>query len=99
MDKHQFMTPTAFQSWFFDQPEMIQNLVVGGPPFLVMMGIGLALGARFRFLALTWLLNPYVAPAFMAEQSQKEEEENAEWADNAKASVDELIARRNRRSH
>jgi hypothetical protein len=91
------MSPEQFQSWYFQQPGWVQEFVVAGPPFLVMMGIGLALGARFRLLTLAWLINPPIAAAVEIARSQSEEEAGeAEWTEGAKKAVDELVTLRRR---
>lgn len=85
-----------FSAWWSTQPEMVQELVVLGPPALVAVGIMLALGARPRFIRLAWLYNPAIAAAIDAQRRREEEEAEGEWVESAKASVDDLVARRRR---
>ena len=40
------MSTERFSAWYFAQPELIQELVVYGPPFLVSVLVCLALGGR-----------------------------------------------------
>ena len=40
------MSTERFSAWYFTQPELIQLLVLYGPPLLVSIVIGLALGGR-----------------------------------------------------
>lgn len=93
------MSVESFSAWFFEQPELIQNLVLYGPPVLVSAGITLALGGRIRMVWLSWLSNPALAASIEAERQAVEDEAAAEWTHAAKDSVDELIARRRRGIH
>ncbi|HEY1225155.1 MAG TPA: hypothetical protein VGE54_08025 [Brevundimonas sp.] len=85
-----------FGSWYFAQPRIIQELVLFGPPFLVSVAITLALGGRVRLMVLAWVFNPTVAGPLDAERGRQEDEAETAWTRDAKASVDELIARRRR---
>ena len=48
------MSTERFSAWYFTQPELIQQLVLYGPPLLVSIVIGLALGGRVRLMWLAW---------------------------------------------
>ncbi len=85
-----------FGSWYFTQPQIIQEMVLFGPPFLVSVVIALALGGRSRLMVLAWMSNPTVAGPLDAERQQGQDDAEAEWAQDARASVDELVARRRR---
>lgn len=87
-----------FSEWFIAQPDLIQRLVLFGPPLLVSAIIGVALGGSLRLTWLSWLHNPAVAAALEAER-RREQDEVEGWSDSAKASVDELVARRRRGLH
>lgn len=90
------MSTHAFSAWFFTQPGWVQELVVAGPPFVVMAAICLILGQRFRVIALAWFVNPLLAPAAAVLFAQKDEEERNDWAREARASVDEAVIARRR---
>lgn len=90
------MSVERFSAWYFTQPELVQELVVLGPPFLVAAGIMLALGARLRFIGLAWLYNPAIAAAIDGELEREKEEADGEWVESARASVDDLVARQRR---
>lgn len=96
--KGERMSTEQFQSWYLQQPGWLQEIVVAGPPSVVMVVIGLALGARFRLLTLAWFINPPVAAAIEIARSRSEEDSDpAEWTEDANKAVDELISRRGRR--
>lgn len=88
-----------FSDWYFTQPEMIQGAVLCGPPLLVSAVIVLAVGGRVRLAWLAWMDGPAVAGARDAERRLEEAGAESEWTQGAKASVDELIARRQRGLH
>ena len=90
------MSTERFSAWYFAQPELIQLLVLYGPPLLVSIVIGLALGGRLRLMLLAWTFDPAMAASLDTLRSQAEEEAETEWTHNAKASVDDLIQRRRR---
>lgn len=90
------MSVERFSAWYFTQPELVQELVVVGPPLLVAVGIMLALGARPRFIGLARLYNPAIAAAIDSQLQREEEEADGEWVESANASVDDLIARQRR---
>lgn len=91
------MSVERFSAWYFTQPELVQQLVVLGPPALVAVGIMLALGARPRFIGLVWRYNsPAIAAAIDGQLQREEEEADGEWVESANASVDDLIARQRR---
>ena len=85
-----------FSQWFFTQPEIIQRLVVYGPPLAVSALIGLGLGNGARLTWLSWLFNPAIASAIETARRIDQDEPEPDWTDTAKASVDELVARRGR---
>ncbi len=93
------MSLESFSAWFFEQPELIQNLVIYGPPALVSAGITLALGGRIRMVWLSWLSNPTLAASIDTERQAAEDEATPEWTHAAKDSIDELIARQRRGIH
>lgn len=90
------MSVERFSAWYFTQPELVQRLVVLGPPLLVSVVIMLALGARLRFIGLAWRYNPAIAAAIDGQRQREEDEAAGEWVETAKASVDDLIARQRR---
>jgi len=90
------MSAERFSAWYFTQPELIQELVVYGPPFLVSVLICLALGGRVRLMLLAWRFDPTLAASFDTLRAQAADDAEAEWTHDAKASVDELVARRSR---
>lgn len=93
------MSAERFSAWFFTQTELVQHLVVLGPPFLVSVVIGLALGGRFRLMRLAWRYNPTLASALDTLHADAESEADSEWTHAAKASVDDLVQRRRRGLH
>jgi len=90
------MSTERFSAWYFTQPELIQNLVVMGPPLLVSIIIGLALGGRLRLMLFAWRFDPPVAAALDTLCAQAEEDTDPDWTHDAKASVDDLVQRRRR---
>lgn len=90
------MSVERFSAWYFAQPELIQLLILWGPPFLVSVVIGRTLGGRLRLMVFAWLFNPTVAGPLEAERSSGEDDAGRDWALDAKISVDELVARRQR---
>ena len=88
-----------FSDWYFTQPEMIQRVVLYGPPLLVSTIIGLALGGRMRLILLAWKFGPTAAGALDSLRRDAEVEAESDWAQDARASVDELVARRQRGLH
>ena len=92
------MSIEQFSQWFFAQPEIVQRLVVYGPPLLVSAIIVLALGGSLRLSLLSWLHSPTVASALEADRRQEQDGAD-DWADSARASVDDLVARRRRGIH
>lgn len=93
------MSTERFSAWYFAQPELIQLLVLYGPPLLVSIVIGLALGGRLRLMLLAWRFNPTLAASIDTLSSQAESEADSDWTHDAKASVDDLVARRRRGLH
>ncbi len=92
------MSIEHFSEWFFTQPELVQRLVVYGPPLLVSAIIVLALGGSLRLTFLSWMHSPALASALEADR-RREQDETDGWSDSAKASVDDLVARRRRGIH
>ena len=90
------MSAERFSAWYFTQPELIQSLVLYGPPLLVSIVIGLALGGRVRLMLLAWKFDPAAGAALDTLASQAERDAESDWTHDAKASVDELVARRSR---
>jgi hypothetical protein len=88
-----------FSDWYFTQPEMIQRAVLFGPPLLVSAIIGLALGGRARLIWLAWKFGPTAAGALDSLRRGAEVEAESDWTRDARASVDELVARRRRGLH
>ena len=93
------MSTERFSTWYFAQPELIQLLVLYGPPLLVSIAIGLALGGRVRLMLLAWRFNPTLAASFDTLRARTESESDSDWTHDAKASVDDLVARRSRGLH
>lgn len=85
-----------FASWYFAQRQIVQEIVLFGPPFLVSVAITLAMGGRARLMVLAWMFNPTIAGPFDAERQRQKDEAESDWTRDARASVDELIARRRR---
>lgn len=90
------MSTEGFSAWYFTQPELIQNLVLYGPPFLVSTAIVMALGGRIRLMWLAWMFNPTLAAPLDALRTKAEDDTEDDWTHDANASVDELVARRSR---
>ena len=90
------MSTERFSAWYFTQPELIQELVLYGPPFLVSLIICTALGGRVRLMWLAWKFNPTLAASIDTLQSQSEQDADSDWTHDAKASVDDLVQRRRR---
>lgn len=90
------MSTERFSAWYFAQPELIQLFVLYGPPVLVSIVIGLALGGRLRLMVLAWRFNPTIAASLDAARAQAEGEADSDWTHDAKASVDDLVQRRRR---
>lgn len=93
------MSAERFSAWFLVQNELVQQLVLFGPPFLVSVVIGLALGGRFRLIPLAWKFNPTLASAIDTLRAEAERDADSEWTHAAKASVDDLVQRRRRGLH
>lgn len=93
------MSTERFSAWYFAQPELIQLLVLYGPPLLVSVVIGLALGGRVRLMLLAWKFNPTLVASLDTLRSQAEQDAESDWTHDAKASVDDLVARRRRGLH
>lgn len=62
-----------------------------------MIGIGHALGARFRLLTLAWFIGAPVAAAIEIARPQDEDEGEVDWTDDANTTIDELAMRRGRK--
>lgn len=93
------MSTERFSAWYFAQPELVQLLVLYGPPLLVSIVIGLAMGGRPRLMLLAWRFNPTLAASFDTLRAQAESEADSDWTHDAKASVDDLVQRRRRGLH
>lgn len=90
------MSVERFSAWYFAQTDLVQLLVLFGPPLLVSVVIASAMGGRLRLMGLAWLNNPTVAGALDASEEAAREEAEGEWTHDAKAAVDDLVARRSR---
>lgn len=88
-----------FSEWYFTQPELVQQLVLYGPPLAVSLIISKALGGGLRRMVLAWMYNPTVAAAMDEDYGRKHDDAGPDWTEAAKASVDEEIARRRRGLH
>lgn len=90
------MSTERFSAWYFTQPELVQLLGLYGPPLLVSIVIGLALGGRLRLMLLAWKFDPALAASLDSLRSESEEDADSAWTHNARDSVDDLVQRRRR---
>ena len=90
------MSTERFSAWYFTQPELVQLLVLYGPPLLVSIVIGLVLGGRLRLMLLAWKFDPALAASLDTLSAQAGEDADSDWTHDARASVDDLVQRRRR---
>ncbi|WP_439472404.1 hypothetical protein [Brevundimonas sp.] len=93
------MAVEKFSAWFFEQPGLVQEAVLYGPPLLVSTVITVMLGGRLKTSLIAWLFNPSIAASVDAHRCATDEEADAEWTHAAKDSINEMIARRRRGIH
>jgi hypothetical protein len=93
------MTVEKFSAWFFEQPGLLQDAILLGPPLLVSTVITVLLGGRLKTSLIAWLSNPTIAATVETYRREIDNEKDEAWTHSARDSIDEMIAKRRRGIH
>lgn len=93
------MAVEKFSAWFFEQPGLLQEAILFGPPLLVSTVITVMLGGRLKTSLVAWLFNPTIAATVDTYRREIDGERDEDWTHSAKDSIDEMVAKRRRGIH